>query len=426
MTITTAHSGTSVRRAVYTLAAVNLVALGSMTAPAVAGLPLKVADAVPEEQRSGALAVVLALGGVAALIANPLFGALSDRTRGPFGRRRPWMLGGTIAGLGGIVGVTASADLAVIAASWIVVQVAFNATLAAAAALLADIVPDERRAAASGIFTGAAFLGALPPLVLAALFPRNLDAVSFVMPVVALAVMVFAMRLPDASAPTRGISRALDSGSLPRRIPAVFAAVWLQRFAMQSAFSLTTAFTFYLIMDRMATASDEATPTATIATLVGGAAIVVAATVVGSWASRRGGYIGFLVCGALGLAIAGGVRAYAATPLALWVAAVIGGLAIGAYLTVNLALAMRATPVGRSGAYLGILNVSESIPQILGPVAAAALLRVGSGDPVSGSADNYTALYLSAAALALVSLAMLPALRRLIHSGASPALAVTE
>lgn len=59
-----------------------------------------------------------------------------------------------------------------------------------------------------------------------------------------------------------------------------------------------------------------------------------------------------------------------------------------------------------------MLNIAETIPQVLAPVTAAALLHVGQSDPVSGSADNYFMLYLSAAAVAMLSLATLPSLRQ--------------
>ena len=49
------------------------------------------------------LALVLAPGLIVALIANPLFGLLSDRTPGRFGRRRPYILGGTLLNIVGLL-----------------------------------------------------------------------------------------------------------------------------------------------------------------------------------------------------------------------------------------------------------------------------------------------------------------------------------
>jgi MFS family permease len=44
------------------------------------------------------LSVVTGLGALVAVVANPLAGALSDRTTLRFGRRNPWTLGCAIAG----------------------------------------------------------------------------------------------------------------------------------------------------------------------------------------------------------------------------------------------------------------------------------------------------------------------------------------
>ncbi|RSN12939.1 hypothetical protein DMB42_12255 [Nonomuraea sp. WAC 01424] len=47
--------------------------------------------------------LVSALGGVATVIANPVSGHLSDRTAGRYGMRRPWILGGSLTGLAGLL-----------------------------------------------------------------------------------------------------------------------------------------------------------------------------------------------------------------------------------------------------------------------------------------------------------------------------------
>lgn len=406
------------RRVILWLAAVNLVALGSLTAPVVAVMPLKFAALLPPDERAVALATALALGGAAALVANPLFGALSDRTRSRLGRRRPWMLGGVLAGLAFVAALAAADSVVAVTASWVGAQLAFNATMAASAALLADSISEQQRGSASGVFTAAAFVGTVPPLALSALLPGSVGAISFIMPIAAVIVVSIAMSLPDPPSALRA-----PRSRMPRRpaLPRAFVAVWLQRLAMQAAFSLAAAFTLYLVIDRMTGDEVSATSVAMVATLSGGAGIVVGAAVGGAWASRTGRFLPFFGFAGAALAAAAALRAAAGTPAALWIAAGAGGLAIGASLAVNLALAMRVAPAGREGTYLGVLNVAETIPQVLVPIAAAALLRVGDGDLVSGAASNYTLLYTVAAVAALVSLLTLPALRRSAHRPAEPA-----
>ncbi len=393
-------------RTVPFLAAVNLAALGALTAPAVVGLPVRVAAFVPAAERAGTLAMVIAAGAVAAIVANPLVGFLSDRTRSGWGRRRPWMLAGALSGPLATWWLLSASDVFTLVLAWIGMQICYNAVLATAAAQLADTVQERWRAAASGIFAAAAFLGTVPPLVIAATLPTQLVLASAIMPAAAvIAVVLCVLFVPDtavASAPTPA------SSPRPSRfaIAPGFAPVWVQRLLLQSAFSLTTAFTLYFVMDRMLRDQASATSVTSLSTVLGGGAIVIAAVTMGLLAGRRGDYRPFLAAAIVGLIAASLLRAFAADPLQLWTSAVVGGLAMGTFFAVDFALALRTIPAERTGAYLGILNATETIPQVVGPLAAAALLATG-GDALGGRGGNYVALYVTAAAVALLALVLL-------------------
>jgi MFS family permease len=413
-------------RVVLPLAAVNLTALGALAAPVVAGLPLKVAAAVPGDQRTATLATLIALGAIVSVVASPVFGALSDRTPGRFGRRFPWIVGGAIAGLATTAGLVVSTDLGAITVWWMATQAAYNAVLAGTSALLADSVTERERASASGVFTAASFVGTLPPLLLIAVLPREISTVMFVMPVAAVLAAIgcaFVVRdVPlaklraktDAAAPASAPLQSAFEARLERPI-ASFVAVWVQRFAAGMAFSLTAAFTLYLVSDRMTGDDVAAASPSSLATLVGGAGVVLGALIAGAWASRRGNYTPMLVAGAVLLAAAGVLKAVATTPPTLWAAALCAGLGMGAILALNFALAMRTVPAARTGTYLGVLNIAETVPQVIVPLVAAALVRVGGPDPFSGGVDNYVTLYAAGAVLALATIALLPAMRPILR-----------
>jgi MFS family permease len=122
-----------------------------------------------------AQALVVAPGLIVALVANPYFGLLSDRTPGRFGRRRPYVLGGTVVNVIGLF-VMAFAPLAfivsgsgnalpislfVLMAGLVVVLFSNNAAAAPFHALLPDTVPIEQRGVASGIMGLAYWLGTI-------------------------------------------------------------------------------------------------------------------------------------------------------------------------------------------------------------------------------------------------------------------------
>ncbi len=65
--------------------------------PVVVTLALRIQQINPAG-KAASLSLVLGVGAIFALLANPVFGKLSDRTRSRFGMRRPWLIAGVISG----------------------------------------------------------------------------------------------------------------------------------------------------------------------------------------------------------------------------------------------------------------------------------------------------------------------------------------
>jgi MFS family permease len=117
-------------------------------------LPSQVFKLVGQLHQGEALAFVLIPGAFVSLFANPLFGTLSDRTRGRFatwGRRRPYILVGTLVNILGLCWMATATSIPSLATAYILVQFSSNAAQAPFHALLPDIVPPEQRGLASGI-----------------------------------------------------------------------------------------------------------------------------------------------------------------------------------------------------------------------------------------------------------------------------------
>ncbi len=127
----------------------------------------------------------MTLGAVAATVTNPLFGALSYRTRSRLGARHPWIIGGSVFGLASMGLLLVAPSIGILLTAWVLVQVFYNALLAGAAGLLADAVPDAERGRASGAFSAAALLGAVPPLLLSSLLPDHVGTVTMAMSLLA-------------------------------------------------------------------------------------------------------------------------------------------------------------------------------------------------------------------------------------------------
>jgi len=133
----------------YTLAfmSTNLLFL----APVLVTLALKVDSLVGIERAPASLALVAGIGALVAMVGNPFFGRMSDRTASPLGMRRPWMVAGLVGGSLGILIVALAPSIPVVLLGWCITQLFFNALLAAMVAVVPDQVPSVQRGQVSGV-----------------------------------------------------------------------------------------------------------------------------------------------------------------------------------------------------------------------------------------------------------------------------------
>ena len=135
--------------ALYALAVMSTSLL--FIAPLLVTLALKINSLVGLDEAPGRLALVAGIGAVVAMVGNPFFGKLSDRTSSRLGIRRPWMVIGLVGGSLGILIVALAPNVAVVLLGWCIAQLFFNALLAAQIAVLPDHVPIAQRGLVSGV-----------------------------------------------------------------------------------------------------------------------------------------------------------------------------------------------------------------------------------------------------------------------------------
>ncbi len=136
-------------------------------------LPSQIFKMVGDAYKGEALAFVLVPGAFVSLFANPLFGMLSDRTRGrlaAWGRRRPYILVGTLVNVAGLIWMATARDIPSLAIAYIIVQFSNNAAQAPFHALLPDIIPEEQRGVASGVMGLLQLIGGIVAVIIAGMF----------------------------------------------------------------------------------------------------------------------------------------------------------------------------------------------------------------------------------------------------------------
>ncbi|OZB81078.1 MAG: MFS transporter, partial [Microbacterium sp. 14-71-5] len=139
----------------------------ALLGPAIVGVGIKISSlvasgAIPENGATGAAAVLGGFGALFATAANVVFGRLSDRTTSRWGRRRIWIVGGTLIMTLGLGVMAIGPDLMWATIGWSIAQLGANMTLAPFIATLADQVPRVQRgsvAAWLGIAQNAGVVG---------------------------------------------------------------------------------------------------------------------------------------------------------------------------------------------------------------------------------------------------------------------------
>ena len=111
-------------------------------------LPIQIA-AFNTAARFTNLAIATSVGVLAALLTNPIAGSLSDRTTSRLGRRRPWLISGTMFSAVALVLMANSASFIILVIWWAIFHVAANVLLAALSAVVPDQVPVRKRATVS-------------------------------------------------------------------------------------------------------------------------------------------------------------------------------------------------------------------------------------------------------------------------------------
>src|SRR5207244_579168 len=90
------------------------------------------------------------VGSAVAVLANPLFGALSDRTTSRFGRRLPWVVAGAVLGALALVLLADAHTVLAMVLAWALAQAALTAMFAALSATVPDQVPVGERGVVGG------------------------------------------------------------------------------------------------------------------------------------------------------------------------------------------------------------------------------------------------------------------------------------
>jgi MFS family permease len=361
------------------------------------------AEAIDPTGKTTFLGWATAAGALVAVVANPLAGALSDRTAGRFGRRRPWALGGALLGAAGLVSLSGRTSLVGVVIGWCVAQAGLNLLQASITAVVPDQVPVTQRATVAGWLSVPQSLGVVVGvLVVTVLVTGNAAGYLVTAGLVVALTLPFALLAPDqqllaAQRPRWSLAGFVGGFRAGGGRGPDFAWAFGTRFLVQFGNALAILYLLFYLRDEVRyeqTVGGKAEDGLLLVILIYTAAAVVS-TVVGGMISDRSGRRKRSVT------VSGLVTAVPAVLLALWptwpvvlASALLLGIGSGAYLAVDQALVTQVLPTAADRARdLGIINIANSAPQVLAPVVAA---------PIVSSLGGYPALYLTVAAVTVL------------------------
>jgi MFS family permease len=320
------------------------------------------------------LGLVLALGAFVSTVVCLVVGTMSDRSRWRMGRRRPYIIIGSIAAVPVLLLLPHVASIAGLLVLVCLLQFWVNVATSPYQALVPDLVPKERQGTASAYMGMGSLVGNIGGLMLCGLLiskPGGMTSIMFTIAAVLVGAMLVTLwRVPERSAAHNPAPRASALATLvdsfrvnPREHPDFFWLI-LSRFAINLGFYTALQFLKYYAEDTL----HDPTPGKTvmyilvISTFSGLLGNFPAGILSDRTSKKRVVYVSLAITAASALVF----MMSNSIPVALG-AAFMFGLGWGAFQAVDWALATNLLPDRDEAKFMGVWHVAFTVPQVIAP-----------------------------------------------------------
>lgn len=352
-------------------------------------------------------ATLAASGALAAALANIVFGSLSDRTRTRWGARNPWILGGGLVASGAMLAMSFVTDFVVLVGLWMLFQLALNAFLSPLIAILPDrVAPSSLGTASSYIGVGQLAAQSLGAVMAGSFVAVPAEGLRILPAALVLASLLIFILAPDRDnrqdlRPSFSLRGLLASFKVPRDADFLWALVG--RFLLLLAFMLVVTYQLFLLTDFIGLELTAAGGVIAVGGLVMAAASAVSTLISGPLSDRIRRRKPLVMGAAVLVALAVLPMTFSPSVATFYIFLAVGGFGYGIYVAVDQALMAEVLPDQEHRAKdLGILNVANTLPQILAPVVAGVLVGI----------TGYQGVLLIATVVGVVSAVCIAPIRR--------------
>lgn len=346
-------------------------------------LPERVQEMFGPHEKDKVLALVASVGAFMATSTQILFGALSDRSRHRLGRRRPYLIVGTVLASLVLFTFPPAHTLAPLLGAYIAIQFFLNVANGPYQALIPDRIPFEHQGTASAYMGVATLLGRIGgPLTASRLLLHPGDAGLFrlmlVFAVLLNTFMIINVLLIHEEPPAHagpGMAEALR-GIFKVDLMSHPSLVWLlvsRMGIMMGVYTVSFCMLYYIgdTLGHHADATQILSYFMVLLTVTGIVGTLPAGVISDRYSKKMVLYIANTISIVAGL---GFVMAHALPPAYLAVG--VFGLGFGAFSAVDWALVCNLLPSDEPAKYMGIWSISDNLPQILAPLIAGPVAYV--------------------------------------------------
>jgi len=346
-------------------------------------LPRRLLDFVAESQKNTYLTLLSIPGQLLAMVVQPIAGAISDRSGFSWGRRRPYILLGTMLVILFLPGIGLAGSFAILFATYCLLQISSNTAQGPYQGFIPDLAPEGRRGLASGVKSLLEIVGGAIAVLIIGIFMGRYSAgegsqwlwltlgmLGAVLLVVMVVTMLTVKERPGAGGsqvpllPTLYKSFKIDVKANPD-----FILFLVSRLLIFMAFATIQQRAFYFLRDVIGVANPEEATGRFVAIAVASMLAVVYPT---GRLSDRIGRKPIAISSGLLSAVAIAIIFFNQNYSSILIAAGILGVAVGAFSSTNWALAIDLVAKGEEARYLGLTNLATAggatLAHLIGPV----------------------------------------------------------